>query len=457
MGFGENFRPRLPSRNWTIFLTITGGITAAVIYDKRETRRAQRKWQKVVEHLAKEPIGDSKQMPRKLMVYIEAPPQDGLRLAQDHFKEYVKPVLVASGLDWDFVQGRKEGDVRAELAEDIRKHRMLHEGMIEEDDPVLVNRSVNGSIPYQGPLGDIVVGRHTWKEYIRGLHEGWLGPLVEPPKPIVEAPAPTEAEAAAAAAAADEKAATEKKGEEENVLPGITIHENTVKEDPEPVETPKEEKKPEKKKQPQPWISTADYAAAALPSNLPQEFDPSVPIAQPHILGFLNTHIRMYRFFTRRRLADQIGRDVAAIVLAHSRPYHTVSSEPGSAFAPEIEGDGGVVNDEADKAEQVVALKQEEKEWHKLVHKPLEDLTKERTWTDEMVLDPRIAGRMRRAELSADDEARANDLAQTITEEEVEGWIKRNIRAGYRGTKKYFEKKPPAPADGLVEEDSNKE
>ena len=138
MGFGENFRPRLPSRNWTIFLTITGGITAAVVYDKRETRRAQRKWQKVVEHLAKEPIENPKQMPRKLMVYIEAPPQDGLRLAQDHFKEYVKPVLVASGLDWDFVQGRKEGDVRAELAEDIRKHRMLHEGMMEEDDPVLV-------------------------------------------------------------------------------------------------------------------------------------------------------------------------------------------------------------------------------------------------------------------------------------------------------------------------------
>jgi hypothetical protein len=28
-----------------------------------------------------------------------------------------------------------------------------------------------------GPKGDLVIGRHTWKEYIRGLHEGWLGPL----------------------------------------------------------------------------------------------------------------------------------------------------------------------------------------------------------------------------------------------------------------------------------------
>lgn len=446
-------RLKLPSRNWTIFLSITGGITAAVMYDKRETRRAQRKWQKLVEHLAKEPL-DSKQLPRKLMVYIEAPPNDGLRLAQDHFKEYVKPILVASGLDWDFIQGRKEGDVRAELAEEIRKHRMLAEHIMEEDDPVLLNRSQNGSIPYDGPLGDIVIGRHTWKEYIRGLHEGWLGPLIEPPQPVVEVPAPTEAEAAAAAVE-PEKAKEAKKAEEPDVLPGITIHENTEKEAPAEVEPPKDEK-PAKKKQPQPWISTADYAAAALPSNLPQEFDPSAPIAMPHILGFLNTHIRLYRFFTRHRLADQIGRDVAAIILAHARPYHTVSSEPGSAFAPEIEGDGGVVNDEADKAEQAVVLKQEEGEWHKSVKKPLEDLTKERTWTDEMVLDPRIAGRMRRAELSPEDEAKANELAKTVTEEDVEGWIKRNIRAGYRGSKKYFEK-VPRPAEGLVEEDSNKE
>ncbi len=442
-------RLKLPSRNWCIFLSITGGITGAIMYDKRETRRNQRKWAKLVEHLAKEPL-DSKQMPRKLMVYLEAPPTDGLRMAQDHFKEYVKPILVASGLDWDFVQGRKEGDIRAELAEMIRKHRMIAEGMVEEDDLVTLNRRTNGTIPYDGPLGDVVIGRNTWKEYVRGLHEGWLGPLVEPPKPVIEAP-PVDAVDDTADATEKPEDDVAEKPEEMESLPGVTVHTSTDDVPPTPVNPDLKDDKPKKPLQPRPWISTVDYASAALPSNTPQEFDPSQAIAYPHILGFLNTHIRMYRFFTRRNLADQIGRDVAAIILANNRPYHTVSSEPGSSFAPEADGQG-VANDEADKAEQNIILKEEEKEWHKSVHKPLEDLTKERTWTDEVVLDPRIAVRMRKAELTPEDEARAKELKATISEEEIEGWIKRNLRNGYRASKKYFEKEK-RPGEGLFEEE----
>lgn len=186
MGLGENFRPRIPSRNWLIFLSVTGTFTAAVIYDKRETRRAQRKWCKLVEHIAKEPL-ERQEMPRKLTVFLESPPSDGLRSAQDHFKEYVKPILVASGLDWEFIQGRKEGDVRAELAEKIRNSRIPPEERTEESIVEEVRRR-SGIKEYDGVRGDIILGRHTWKEYVRGLHEGWLGPLTEPPKMSEEKP-----------------------------------------------------------------------------------------------------------------------------------------------------------------------------------------------------------------------------------------------------------------------------
>jgi len=180
MGLGENFRPRLPSRNWMIFLSITGSFTAAIVYDKREKKRVQRKWARLVEHIAKEPMG-SKQMPRKLTIFLEGPPTDGLRVAQDHFKEYVKPILVASGLDWDFIQGRKEGDVRAELAERIRNSKLPPDQRAE--DAIAEVRKKTGIKEFNGINGDIVIGRHTWKEYVRGLHEGWLGPTTEPPKP----------------------------------------------------------------------------------------------------------------------------------------------------------------------------------------------------------------------------------------------------------------------------------
>lgn len=79
-----------------IFWTLTTTISTAIIYDKREKKRAIARWTHAVEHLAKEPMHNPSAMPRKLTVYLEAPPGDGLRNAQDHFTEYIKPVLAAS-------------------------------------------------------------------------------------------------------------------------------------------------------------------------------------------------------------------------------------------------------------------------------------------------------------------------------------------------------------------------
>ncbi len=131
------------------------------------------------------------QMPRRITVFLSAPPGDSLRAAREHFHEYVKPLLVAGAMDWDVIEGRKEGDVRAGLAEKIRKRRRKAgekppknaEGEAPEGGEDLVEelRGSAGIKDWQGVQGDLVLGRHTWKEYIRGTHEGWLGPLELPP------------------------------------------------------------------------------------------------------------------------------------------------------------------------------------------------------------------------------------------------------------------------------------
>jgi import inner membrane translocase subunit TIM54 len=422
MGFGENFRPRLPSRNWLIFLSIVGSFSAAVIYDKREKKRAQRKWCKLVEHVAKEPL-DPRSMPRKLTVFLEGPPTDGLRVSQDHFKEYVKPILVASGLDWEFIQGRKEGDVRAELAEKIRNQR-LPPDQRTEDDPVSEARLKSGIKEFTGPRGDIVIGRHTWKEYVRGLHEGWLGPLKEPSKP------------------AEEKSLDDAQNKEAEApiqtLPGISIDStprdaNSLPEAEGTPETPSAlTDKPKKPPQPPPFIFTKEYTSASTPPDLPAEFDPSSPIAFPHILGFLNTPKRLYRFLNRRVLADSIGRETAAIVLSTYRPYHAsvTSSDPTSFTPDDVEQLPQNSDAETGKvpqvAEQQLALIEEEKEWHKNARIKKEG-EPERTWLDPVVLDPRIATRMRRFQLSPEDQAKANAIV--VPEEEIEGWIKGGLRS----------------------------
>jgi import inner membrane translocase subunit TIM54 len=389
---------RLPSRNWLIFLSITGSWTAAVMYDRREKKRIQKKWAKVVEHIAQEPL-DTHQLPRKLTVFLSAPPMDGIVTAREHFNEYVKPILVAAALDWDAIEGRREGDVRAGLAERIRKLRKkrgepsnepIEEGVEETIEGLRQRAGVN---EWSGHGGDIVIGRHTWKEYVRGLHEGWLGPLDTPASaqtPVetpVETPA-TPVEPAPQSIPPLSDSTTELK----------TIHTSTDDASPtaepevpktEEADKPKEEaNKSKKKKQPPPFITTAEYENATLSPFCPQALGPSAIIPLPHLLGFFNFPIRMYRFLNRRQAADAIGRETAAAVLGVYRPFETASEE----------------------SEQQQLLGHEEPDWHKTAKKREDGETKERTWLDDMVLDPRIAERMRRFALDADAEDRARNF-----------------------------------------------
>lgn len=417
---------KLPSRNWMIFWTVSTAITAAIIYDKREKKRAIAKWSHAVEHLAKEPLSDKLglEQPRKLTIYLSSPPGDGLRVAQDHYTEYVKPILAASGLDWEFVQGRREGDVRAYVAERVRRLRKSAEDSGEpdpnkqptKDEVIDMFRKSRGVKEYEGIKGDVVIGRHTWKEYLRGLHEGWLGPLVAPPEPE-PLPVPE--------TSSEDKPAEEKPAEEE-------------------------ERKPKRPPQPKPYNTTADYPTEILPSLTPNEFNPAAPIREPHLLGFLNTPTRMYRFFNRRKLADEIGREVAAVCLCTYREFRELPADE----AADIASPTGT-STTTTQYEQQKELDWEEKDWIKAIWK--EDETKgddeipERVRAKPVVMDPRIATRMRRFELSPADEERASKIV--VPEEEVEGWTKGKLRQLYRwGAKKAFEKeKRPGLGESDVE------
>ncbi|EPE09095.1 mitochondrial import inner membrane translocase subunit tim-54 [Ophiostoma piceae UAMH 11346] len=421
-----NLPSKLPSRNWLIFWGVTTTFSAAIIYDRREKIRATQRWAAAVAPLAKQPLSDLNEMPRRITVYLEAPPGDGLRAAQDHFKEYIKPILSSSGLDWEFVVGRRQGDIRAAVAEHIRRQRRREEqaaqpvveavpaaaesaldasidGEPNSTDPNAPNstspapalapvdpelaldadviedlRRRSGIEPYQGIKGDLVVGRTTWKEYVRGLHEGWLGPPRKPAELI-------EAEAAAAELEAKLKA------------------ESTTSEPPKA-----EPATPKRPPQPQPYNKVADYTTSAVPANMPETLGPAVAVQFPHLLGFLNTPIRLWRFLHRRRVADDIGREVAALCFA------TAQREFRSN---EIE----------------TALDFEEKNWTKTVFEDDKDdngnvinTTKEKIWPLAVTVDPRIGERMRRFEVDADAEAAARAIK--VPEELIEGWTKGKFR-----------------------------
>ncbi|RKF57453.1 Mitochondrial import inner membrane translocase subunit tim54 [Erysiphe neolycopersici] len=401
MGFGENFHPRLPSRNWMIFLSMVGSFSAAVIYDKREKKRNQLKWCKLVEHIAKQPL-DSRTMPRKLSIFLQAPPQNGLRSAQDHFKEFVKPILVSSGLDWEFIQGRKEGEIREKVSDRIKNSRLSIEERAEKD-CIAQFRLRNNVKDCRDPGGDIIIGRHTWKEYIQGIHEGWLA---APRKP-------------------SDLPSKSQNGDDQK---GPSINSSEILHDNEPSSDSKPTENLEKLASPLPCIEIKNYFTLPLPIEIPCQLEPSVPISFPHLLGFFNTPKRLYRFLNRRKLADSIGRETAAAILSSYRPYKDFPDQMQPEFSTGT--DSHYLGSNAPPLfEQQIALQDEEKDWHKSVWVEQGGESK-RPWSSPLVLDPRIATRMRKFELTPEEEEKANSIK--VLEEEVEGWVKGSIRNLWR-------------------------
>ncbi|KAI7184286.1 hypothetical protein D0869_01104 [Hortaea werneckii] len=404
-------RLRLPSRNWMIFLTVTGSFASAVIYDKWQTKRNRQKWCDLVSHLADEPLS-TKTLPRRMTIYLAAPPGDGLRNAREHFHDYIKPVLVSAAMDWDVIEGRKEGDVRHKTAEKIRrKRKRAGEGeampVEEAEKEFMVDalREKAGTVEEAGVAGDLVVGRHTWKEYVRGMHEGWLGPADAPkqsdPEPTQDQEPTTHVPGQPSLGDAAVKGAANVV--DANTPPASAVDTPEAEQKDQPENKPEEKKEEEEEKprprQPPPYITPSEYTTASLSPSTPDMIGPSAGIRFPHILGFRNTPIRLYRFLTRRYLADDIGREVAAAVLANYRSYST------STTADEDSASGS----QKTVPEQSQVLAHEERSWWKTTWDARKE-HEESVWIEDMVLDERLASRMRKFELTGQDEDRAKRI-----------------------------------------------
>ncbi|KAI5780482.1 TIM complex component Tim54 [Geopyxis carbonaria] len=397
-------RAKLPSRNWTIFLTITGTFLGTVAYDRYQTKLIKRKWTSLVAPLAAEPLSPMA-LPRKITVYLAAPPGDGIAPAREHFRDYVKPVLNAAAVDFEVVEGKQMGELRAKVAEEVRVKRRGEEGV---GDPVAEVRRNAGVAPVEGERGVLVVGRAAWKEYVRGLHEGWLGPLHAPE--IVKAGTKTEAAAPVVETIADAAApADDTPLNDDGTAPAPA---EAADKEPEKPKDPEPE--PEKPKFAPETILPAAYAAAPLPSDLPPHLPAAGIVPFPHLLGVLNTPVRLYRFVTRRHMADAVCREAAAVALATHRPFITTPAPEGTMIA-DLDVEKALAEPEHVVGE-IDALKHEEGDWVKRVWK---EERYDGVWRDAVTVDQRLGARMRRFFVSSVDEPRE---VETTVWREVFGW-----------------------------------
>lgn len=381
--------------------------------------------------MANEPL-PTNLMPRRITIFLSAPPGDGLRVAREHFHEYIKPILVAGAIDWEVIEGRREGEVRAGLAEKIRKARKRHDEAPQLEaapeskhggqDLVEDLRQKGGIREWNGLQGDLVLGRHTWKEYIRGLHEGWLGPL-DPPPPPDNVSVNTRPE--------DHRGSQDPDSTSKTVSADSVSESQDSTEPQESIPDPSAPPPPPPAKKPSPipaYIPCSAYSTQSLPSSIPPNLHPSLPLPFPHLLGFLNTPKRLYRFLTQRKLADETGALVAGMVLgSNSRsfrssttPLSATANTGGSEFSSSANASDEPTESTQEKRiwwEQEKALSAEESDWHKSAWKDennqsseeagVEKLEQEHVWREEVVVDDRIGARMLLFELAPHEAERA--------------------------------------------------
>ncbi|KAG8903474.1 mitochondrial import inner membrane translocase subunit tim54 [Tulasnella sp. 403] len=172
-------RPRLPSPRMMAFIVTVAGIGGTYYYDRRQCKLIRQEYIDKVKHLADEPL-PTWEKARKVKVYAcKWPGDEQYDRSLIWFKKYIKPILVAAAVDYEFKNGNQHGSLMRAIADEIRDRRRVDMGIDE----------VPPAMPLPGPPrkqserereldgGIIVIGRHTFKEYMEGLRRGWTGSL----------------------------------------------------------------------------------------------------------------------------------------------------------------------------------------------------------------------------------------------------------------------------------------
>ncbi|RKP32621.1 hypothetical protein METBISCDRAFT_11800 [Metschnikowia bicuspidata] len=320
----------LPSRNWMIFCSVLASVGGSIYYDKQQQKAVRDRYVAQVAHLANEECAANR-LPRKLTVFIAPPPNDFLEESLRHFRRYIKPILDAAAIDFDVYTEMRQGDIRAQVAEKIRQlrraqaeqqraaaekqvqearehswrpeHLVSRAELYEVKDLLGLYRVVEPTKPVCDHVDDaalcggvVCIGRGSYKEYLTGIHEGFLGPLEAP---VVEAGLVGASKISQKSELFDADASSDAQ---------LSV--------------------------PVPFISATDYKNCVLApefdfsqnilskDGVPVLFEQPVYVFPvPKISGFTRIPEKIYNYFTRRKLAEDVSEKTLVVVHGKSRPF----------------------------------------------------------------------------------------------------------------------------------------
>ncbi|KAG1141746.1 hypothetical protein G6F37_008409 [Rhizopus arrhizus] len=285
------FGLKAPSRGTLIFSGIAGALSGIIYTSNQNAEKSRRALAQRVQHLAERPCGVH-EMPRKVTVYISAPPGDSLEKSRNWFREYVKPVLVAGAIDYEVKEAKEPGQVESSVIEEVVKQRREASEVSEKPTEQVTNPFINLEILKKPPTskveidGILAIGRNAYREVLNGLAKGCEASLLENQEKWVDSVDQITSEELNTAAS--EAVMEPLLIEEENKIEG---KENTF--------------------------------------SLPPKFSPVIYIPHINIIGWSNIPYRLYMWYADYKRIEDVGEYVVAAVLNQTRPIETKDADKG--------------------------------------------------------------------------------------------------------------------------------
>ncbi|KAI8092516.1 mitochondrial import inner membrane translocase subunit Tim54 [Halteromyces radiatus] len=175
------FGIKKPSRGTVIFTGIIGTLGGSYYASKYYAQQSRQALCDKVSWLANRPCGVHER-PRKVQIFITAPPGDGLEKSRNWFGEYIKPVLVAAAIDYEVKEAREPGQI-----EKLVREQVINLRKNEQQQSTETNVSPTTQNPFTPVMQDIVkqqrtsenefdgmiaIGRNAWRELLTGLDKG---------------------------------------------------------------------------------------------------------------------------------------------------------------------------------------------------------------------------------------------------------------------------------------------
>ncbi|KAI9275484.1 mitochondrial import inner membrane translocase subunit Tim54 [Phascolomyces articulosus] len=330
------FGMKAPSKGTVIFCSVVGAISGTIYTSTEYAKNARKVHCDRVSFLADRPCGVH-EMPRKVCVYLMAPPGDSIEKSRAWFREYVKPILVAGAVDYDVKEGQSAGAVESAVCEEIKRLRREEAAAREVMDPspLSTNDNIDLSQEQEGPHknnpfaplmqdvqkkikeqnhydGVIAIGRLAWREVLDGVAKGCHA------DPNEQAPKLEEKEQKQEQTEEDKAQFPESSEQSQQQESDLTFN-----------EVPKEEEQ----------IIMKDLTDSETPVvsqqvdhfSIPTYISPVMYIPHENIIGWTNIPYRLYRWLTDYTRMESIGQYAVDVVLNEKRPLQVEDLDMGEA------------------------------------------------------------------------------------------------------------------------------